>query len=386
MFVLSFRVKQRNVRLALALLSLTVWLPGTSLIAQSWTWQTEQVGGTGEFISLAIDGTSSLHVSFTNAGRLVYGFRAANSAKWFEMAIANNVVGYTAIAVDNSDRPHLCYTTHETLRYAHWDGKRWFFQQIAPNSGQIAYTCSIAIASDGTPNIIWYQLSLAGVGGFFHLKHAALRDGAWQARTVDLAAETGKWNSLRLDAEGNPHVSYSAHAIGEQRYASWNGKSWSISTIEARATSKTNALHPGYGNSLVLTSNGQPLVSYMDETRLKFARQRSDAGWSVEEVDYISGIDWQDYKSSLVLDDDGNPHIAYQASGALKHAYFDGKEWRHEVIAGRGQLPARYPSMVSAKGNLLFIAYQDPDNGMVKVAVGKFSSPVLPQPAITNDK
>jgi hypothetical protein len=336
-------------------------------LSQNWTWTTEAVDSSGQFTSLAIDSTGNLHMSYIHEGRLRYAFRSANDGKWFKMEIdvANN---YTGIAVDRANNPYICYTGFDILRYAHWDGKSWFRQEIAPGSGQIGYTCSIAVADNGTPNLIWYQLTL-GRANYFHLKHAVLKDGAWQARTVDLAMETGKWNSLRLDQDGNPHVSYSVWDLGEQRYAYWNGKSWIISTVEGRMSSKTKSLHPGYGNSLALGPGNTALVSYMDDSALKFARQQGE-GWSIEEVDKITGGGWIDFRSSLLLDSNGVPHIAYQDSGSVKHAYWNGKEWQIQVIAARGTQPVPFPSMVINRQGVLFIGYLDPQDGSVKVAVG----------------
>ena len=334
---------------------------------QNWTWTTEVGDVRGQFASLTIDGADNLHLSYIRDGRLRYAFRSAQDRRWFNMEIdaANS---YTGIAVDRANNPYICYTAFDILRYAHWDGKSWLRQEIAPGSGQIGYTCSVAVAGDGTPNLIWYQLTL-GRGNYFHLKHAVLKDGAWQARAVDLAMETGKWNSLRLDPDGNPHVSYSVWDLGEQRYAYWNGKGWSISTVEGRRSSKTKSLHPGYGNSLTLALDNTAAISYMDDNTLKFARQENET-WSVEEVDNITGGGWTDFRSSLLLDRDGNPHIAYQDAGAVKHAYRDGKDWKIEVVVPRGKQGVPYPSMVMNHQNLLFIAYSDPQDGSLKVATG----------------
>jgi hypothetical protein len=76
----------------------------------------------------------------------------------------------------------------------------------------------------------------------------------------------------------------------------------------------------------------------------------------------------------LLFDSDGFPHIAYEDHGALKHAYFDGKEWNIDVVAPTGITLSRFSSMgIDAKRNILYLAYQDPLDGSLRVAIGRKS-------------
>jgi hypothetical protein len=336
--------------------------------AQEWSWHTEAVDTSGAFTSAVVDHEGNVHLSYINGG-VKYAFRSAGIPKWFTMMVDGGN-SFTNIAVDSADNPYICYTAYDVLKYAHWDGKSWTIQQIAANSGQIAYSCAMGIAPDGTAHIIWYQVN-SGANNYFHLKHAELKDGMWQARTVDFSMETGKWNSLRIDSRGVPHVTYSAYTQGEQKYAYQKGESWITSTVESRTLSKT-AIHPGEGNSLVVTDDGKVIISYMDENSLKLAR-RQGSSWSIEKVDAISNDSWYDYRSSLVLDHGGFPHIAYQDAERVKHAYWDGKQWHIQVVVNAG-LPARYPSMAIDGHDMLYISYQDPSDGSLKVAVGVHGS------------
>jgi hypothetical protein len=344
--------------------------------AQEWSWHRETVDAAASFTSVAVDHEGNVHVSYINGG-VKYAFRPAGLTKWFTMAVDGSGNGFTSITVDSANNPYICYTGYEMLKYAHWDGKSWSVQQIAPNSGQIGYSCGIGVAPDGTVHIIWYQLTLAGQGEYYHLKHAVLKDGMWQARTVDFDGETGKWNSLRIDALGVPHISYSAYRNGEQKYASWNGEGWTVTTVESRMLSKTGADHPGEANSLLIGGDGGVMVTFMDENSLRLAR-RKGGSWSIEKVDTISNDSWFDYKSSLVLDHMGGIHICYQDAQRVKHAYSDGKRWQIRVITDAGP-PARYPAMAIDRQDTLYISYQDPADGSLKVAVGiRNTNPHIP--------
>jgi hypothetical protein len=333
--------------------------------AQEWSWQTERIDTAGAFTSVAVDHEGNVHLSYINGG-VKYAFRPAGMPKWFTMDVAGGN-GFTNITVDSANNPYICYTAYDELKYAHWDGKSWIVRQIAANSGQIAYSCAMAVAPDGTPHIIWYQIT-SGPSSYFHLKHAELKNGMWQARTVDFSMETGKWNSLHIDSHGVPHVSYSAYTQGEQKYAYQNGDSWAISTVESRSLAKTDSVHPGEGNSLLLTDKGDVLISYMDEKILKLAR-RAGTSWSIEKVDSISNDSWFNYRTSLVLDKQGFPHIAYEDAGRVKHAYWNGKQWHIQVVVNNGA-SAPYPSMAIDAQDKLYLSYQDPSDGSLKVAVG----------------
>jgi hypothetical protein len=351
-------------------LFVSVFLPVAE--AQDWSWRTETVDNAGAFTSIAIDHDGNAHVSYINGG-VKYAFRPAGTAKWYNMAVAggNN---FTNVTADSTDHPYICYTSFDELKYAHWYGKNWTIQQIAANSGQIAYSCAVRIAPDGIPHIIWYQIN-SGPSSYFHLKQAELKNGMWQSRTVDFSMETGKWNSLFIDSHGVPHVSYSAYTQGEQKYAWQNGDMWAVSTVESRSFSKTDSLHPGEGNSLVVASNGDVMISYMDEKSLKLAR-RVGTSWSIEKVDSVSNDSWFNYRSSLVLDKQGFPHIGYEDGGRVKHAYWDGKKWHIQLVVNAG-LASPYPSMAIDGEGTLYVSYQDPADSSLKVAIG------TPLPAAT---
>ena len=341
--------------------------------AQNWSWTTQDVDRFGRYAKLALDEHGNVHVSYLNVQEGVkYGFRPSGSTQWFTMTIDgwNDYENLsTNLAIDQQGNPHICYTPG-VMKYAYWDGEEWHRELIAPGSGLIAYDCSVVVAPDGTPHLTWYQLSYGDFANYFHLRYAILRDGAWQVRTVDFDLETGKWNSMVLDAEGNPHLSYSAFNTG-LKYAYWNGKTWVVALVDGRTGSNTR--YRGMGNALSLDSEGKPRISYFEEHMLKYAQQK-DGQWSIELLDLLSpmvGVGWAGLHSSLVMDRDGFPHIAFGDAGTLKHVYWDGSKWRIEVVAAGGAGQYRYPSLVIDQQDNLYISYQVPSDQSLKVAVGR---------------
>ncbi|MCL7454513.1 MAG: PKD domain-containing protein [Anaerolineae bacterium] len=86
--------------------------------------------------------------------------------------------------------------------------------------------------------------------------------------------------------------------------------------------------------------------------------------WLTETVDSAGYVG--DY-SSLVLDSDGNPHIAYndETNQAIKYAHKSGDTWQIEVVDATG---AANPALALDAGGWPHISYYDTTNADLKVA------------------
>lgn len=337
--------------------------------ASAWNWTTETVDDSSGFSSVKVDARGNVHLAYIGDGdRIKYAFRDAATSKWFSM-IVDKAASYTSLVLDSSGDPHICYT-QRTMRYAAWNGRTWDIQTLAPGSGAIAYYCSVAVANDGTPHVTWYQERDTQDANYLHMRYAVLKNGAWLARTIDFDPQTGKWETMALDKQGYPHICYDSFVFGQLKYASWDGKAWSIQVVDSRGG---NSDQPGrgMGNSLVLDSNGRAMISYFEDSALKYARE-TDHGWSIETITSTNrSLSWSGYRTSQALDSAGLPHIAYEDAGTLRHAYWDGKVWHFELIARRGPEPYRYESLAIGGNDTIYISYRDPDDGSQKVAIGR---------------
>jgi hypothetical protein len=369
---------------AAALLFFLFLVPGTTC-AQSWSWTYDFIDVPAKFPSLAVDSSSNLHISYADGtGALKYGFRPAGSAKWYFMVLDKQLGAFTTkLTLDSNSNPHICYAPG-VIKYARFDGKQWQIIQIAKDSGEIGYTCSIVIAKDGTPHLTWYQLS-GPIPNYLHMRYAVLKDNAWLVRTLDLDNETGKWNSMVLDAQSNPLISYSAWYNGELRLAHWNGQKWEFDTADSRTRSH-GEYNIGEGNSLVLDSNGKPHVSFYSEKALKYAHLVGE-DWKVEIVDQFTWLgSWAHFRSSIVLDKQARPHICYENAGFLKHAYWDGKQWRIQFLARSGLETLRYETMAIDRDDTIYVAFRDPEDNTLKLATGRPSSEQQAATSKTEDK
>lgn len=337
-----------------------------------WTWQSETVDTSGRFPDIAVDSMGSLHVSYIQATKgVMYAFRPAGDSKWFKMVIDPKVGPSnetTGIAVGPQGNPFIC-STPGPLKVSSFDGKEWKTELIGTNTFQLEYTCSIAISKDGTPQIIWYQTHNPDGTLFNHIRYATLQNGVWTLRTVDFDFETGKWNSLYLDSQGIPHLSYSSLAGGELRYATLDGDKWHVNIIDSRNFRGGGSYNRGLGSSLILDKDGKPQISYYNDSLLKFAHT-VDGVWKTEVVDHVSASGaWSAYRSSIVLDSNGLPHICYEDSGAIKHAFWNGSVWKIQIVTPSAFQP-RWPSMAIDGHDTLYIVYRDPSDDTIKVAVG----------------
>ena len=360
---------------ALACLALCLLQPA-SLQAQAWNWHTEDVDPAGKFTSIVSDHEGNIHLSYSDGQAIKYAFRPAGKAtKWFNMQIDGGDT-YTSIAVDGQGRPRICYTAR-VLRYAEYDGTQWKAQTIATDNAPIYFSCAIAISPDGSPHISWYREKNADNTPYAHIKFTELQNGAWVIRTLDFDMQTGKFESMTIDKNGDPVVSFDAYVKGLMKIARKVSGEWKVETVDFRGRTN-NVYDVGMGNSVAIDKDGKPVISYEDGETIKFAHLVGDA-WKVETVDAFHPLGgWVGYRTSVAIDKDNHPHIAYDAGGPLKHAYWDGQKWRIEILSRGGMISTRYCSMTIDKDDTIYISYTEPDDGSLRVAVGerKTASPV----------
>jgi hypothetical protein len=350
---------------------LLLLLLSNPISAQTWSWTYETIDLPSKYPSLAIDANSNLHIAYSdNDGNLKYGFRPAGSNRWFSMVLDKQLGQFTTrITIDPSGHPQICYTP-DKMKFARFDGQEWKIQEIAKDTGEIGYTCSIVIAKDGTPSVTWYQLTGAIQ---LHIRYATLKDNVWLARTLDFDNETGKWNTMLLDSHDLPVLCYSAWYNGELRLAKWTGKQWDFTTIDSRLRSP-GEYNIGQGNSMALGPDDDPHISYYSEKALKYAHLVGGK-WVIQTVEPITWLgSWAHFRSSLILDQKHLPHIFYEDAGVLKQAFWDGKQWHINVLARTGLESYRYHAVAIDKNDTIYVAFRDPEDNTLKMAVGHRSA------------
>jgi hypothetical protein len=339
----------------------------------SWVFSAkpEVVDSAGRFTSIAVDDLGNVHLAYTNeSDHVFYAFRDVSTGKWFHTDVDSRA-SFAFLSLDPEGNPSLCYT-QRTIHYAHWNGREWNRQEVAPGSGAVAYYCSVRVSAEGVPHVTWYQERTAEDTNYLHMRHAFLDNGQWLVKTLDWDAQTGKWHSMVLDAKGAPHVSFDAFVSGQLKYAvgEGDGATWHVVPVDSRRASQEPGR--GMGNSLALNAQGLAMISYFEDSALKYARQKPDGKWSTETLAPVTpSVTWAGYRSVQALDSKGLPHIVYEDAGVLRHIFWTGSRWQSQLIAHAGSARLRYGAIAIAKDDTIYISFHDPDDGSVVVVVGR---------------
>ena len=357
-------------------LSLTMLFAGTATAGE---WEIERLdqAGVGKFSSMKIDNEGNAHVVYVvddgERTPVKYGFWDHKLKRWFVMTIAQ-YGSFCSLTLDSKQRPHIAYVDAGSmpgakLHYGHWDGTSWKIEAIPLNAEIIAYDASIALDSADKPSISFYEYT-GPRGSEFRVRMRVVRWNSkkqWAVETVDGENQSGKFNSLAIDAQNHLHLAY-ANVNGMTagiRYAYWDGAAWKLEILEGLPSSQT---YLGYSVCLTLDKNGDPHVSYSQYSSpflVKYA-VRKGGHWKIQVVDQLYGVGYPD-RNSIFVDDAGQPYISYfdAGEGSLKLAQRRGEKWIVETVDTNG---VGYTSSVQVDHGSIWISYADEANGGFKIA------------------
>ncbi len=120
------------------------------------------------------------------------------------------------------------------------------------------------------------------------------------------------------------------------KYAWLSGTTWYSITVDAGGY--WGGAHGGTGTSLALDTDDHPHIAYYDDTdpnfNLKYAHYDGFT-WQIKTVDDIQDSMVGEF-ASLALDSNGYPHISYYVAPtpnhALKYAHYNGSTWLTETV------------------------------------------------------
>lgn len=218
------------------------------------------------------------------------------------------------ITTDAAGRPHMVaidpleFSGSGVEYYVLGEDGTWTVEQIGSGPQTYKYATSIAIDPDGTPWITYHD----GSAGELKLAHRG--DGAWTIETVDDRGDTGLFSEIAIDASGGQHISYlerTSDSSGIVRYAfrPAGGTPWETSDLDT-----LDGLFLGFTGarnltSIALDADGRPSVAYSDERIMRLATF-DEAGWQIETVAEADEAPFGQIVS-LAIDPDGRPHLAY---------------------------------------------------------------------------
>ena len=253
---------------------------------------------------------------------------------------------------------------------------RWQ-DELVDKVGAVGAASSLALDSNGYAHIAYYDFT------YHALKYAAWDGIAWTLDTVETglgelrSAEDPLRSALAVYG-GNAYIVYEKYdaATGRRylRYAVGGPGGWNVSTLSTDSLSTY-----AYAPSLRRAPNGSLHVSFTLRNRLlQFSPQQiiyarldlTSTNWLSQSV--ATSEDWDHgVVSSLALDANNRPHIAYGGVGfpngprLLNYLHWSGTSWLTQTVTNDGNLPS---IAVDAAGNA-HIAFLDSDiNPLVKYA------------------
>lgn len=297
-------------------------------------WHTEVVtditeaNNVGWSTSIALGKNGYPHISFHNKTVSIYYAYKDVSGWHIERANTGYMGGlHSSIALDDDGYPHISHQDHNLseLKYTYKDSSGWHVETVESTGSVLAYT-SIVLDGSDNPHISYRH------DDDVELKHAYKNGGGWHAETVN-SQTWARWTSIDLDDSGYAHISYEYDGLW---YAYEDGSGWHSQTLDYAAP-------VGEFNSLALDGNGDPHISYREDNgglwTFDFIRyaHKDDGCWHVEVADKVS---FNGDVTSLALDGDGYPHIGYNWADAgtsePRYAYLDITGWHTETVVDVG--------------------------------------------------
>ena len=260
--------------------------------------------------SIALDDDGLPHISYraAGAGRGLKYARLTDTGWELERieTLPSGVGEYSSIAIDDSGRPHIAYGTGTgaNLRYAFFTGSEWL-KETVDSVGVVGYYCSIALQSgttayisymDGSPSI---DLKLAT----HTWKRFRIAEPRWQFEMVDTVGEAAWGTSIAIGSDGFPQIAYFARVPWEVRVARWTGSEWIIESI-------ASLTQGGGRTSIALDSYGYAHVTYHNKISGALKHAYWDGSfWQTEMIDNRDIVPGR--YNSVAVDRENNVHVAY---------------------------------------------------------------------------
>lgn len=291
--------------------------------------------------SIALGSNDEPYISY----KANYELRLAqmNGSKWITQTIDLASAYYSSLALDNDNKPHVAYANGYSLKYAWLDNTEWMSTTINSHTEWNLYP-SLAIDSQGTPHISYHDANPTS-----DLIYTWISDTTWISITVDSNLGRNSVSTyLCLDSFDNPHISYNDHDLN-LKYAHQENGSWIIS-----------ALDNGSETAIDVDNLNLPHLSYINlDSDIAYAKY-DGSDWSLEIVDAGGNTDWT---TSLALDSDYSPHIAYYWSRELRYATLNNGTWEKTSLDNSGGL---MPSLVLDSNDYPYITHSDWKYGGLK--------------------
>jgi hypothetical protein len=336
-------------------------------------WQVETVDNTwrvGKYTSMALDSNGNPHISYSNhsdARDLKYAHWDGNKWQIETVDGANSSVGaYNSMVLDSNNHPHIVYGYYSYLhdmdvitpRYAHWNGTAWQISEVDINThiagpDRDVSPLSIAVDSSNIPHIsygaklFWDGSNWSG-SSLHDLWYATLNGTTWELTEVDTSDEAGRFNSIAVDSNDYPHISYGEQDSKDLKYAAYDGSNWSLTTVDSAA-------YVDQGNSIAIGSNDYPQIAYYDGSDgIGKLASWDGSSWHISTVyDPYPSNHTSLQTTSIVLDSSNQAYVLFRDSYDAQRvvtATWDGSDWQSMTVDRSGSAAHRNDMVLDNKG------------------------------------
>lgn len=326
--------------------------------------------------SLAVKSDNTPCVAF-GGDYLFYSCWNAGAQRWdTEIVDSSHLVGaYAALAFDFSSRPFISYydATNGNLKLAYNLGSGW--EILVVDSNPLPYVIPggglPTPDEDASPELkALHKLEDSLFGNNQQINAPQQEDVISQ---VQASVGVGKHTSIALDTFGNVHISYYDEVNRDLKYAFWERFyapfNWTIETVDAYSDQGV----VGTYTSIAVDHNNRPHIAYMSEKYddLKYARRSSGGGWQIFDVDTDQNVGTYASLALQVIGNDVYPHISYLdfTNYNLKYAYVGtDNQWKRQAVDTPGVV-GLFTSIARGSDGKVWISYYDQTNGDLKYAL-----------------
>ena len=322
-----------------------------------WIIEIVEKGFVGEYTSHVLESKDKVHIAYFDYINGDLKHAESGPDGWIiERVDQEGTVGqYLSIAKDEGGRIYISYRDQgkNRLKMAVFDGNRWNFE-VVDNEPFASLDTSIFVDAPGKVYISYYNFNEG------YLKLAARDKDQWKIEIVDDGQKqsnaVGGFSSVKVDSRGRIHISYIDSVNGFLKYAVKENNTWNIEVAD-------DSEFVSNFTSLALDKEGNPYISYtVDKFPNKpdlWLAKKVGGKWIIELVDTaeIAG-----HYNSIVVDQHSNIYISYSAMRKLKVAKNIQGLWNFELVDPDGTVT--YTSLSIDTDGMPHIAYYDKDCGV----------------------
>jgi hypothetical protein len=310
----------------------------------------------------AVDTTGTAAVEFAGAPHVFHGVAGDLRHAWFSGAAwrfetldgaggpggrTTNDVASSPAALLFAGAPHVFSvdTTAGRLRHGWWTGAAWRFESLdGPGVAGVGGRSAVRVVGDvavvlhgGTPHA-WYR-----AGDDLRLRHAWWTGTRWRFETLDTAVGRG---IAVVHFAGAPHVFTRSNATGRLRQVWWDGAAgrWRTQDLDGPGTTGAgrSATPTGHDPTAVVFAGGPHVFVRDDAGNLRQAWW-TGARWAFATLQGPATCgDCAPGTAARAALFGGVPHVWHHdtSTGALRHSWWSGVAWAHEVLDGGGDAQA----------------------------------------------